>query len=79
MNEKGQRGKSSSMGNVTKKDNARKHFYRSLVWSVDQSIWNRQVLMVLQPMAFTAVAVLNHVVYVIADAAGEPLVCAKIV
>ena len=31
---------------------------------------------VLQPLAVTAVAVRNHVVYFVADAAGEPLVCA---
>ena len=79
MSGKGQRGKSPSVVNVTKKDNARKHFRRSLVWSVDRSVWNRQVLIVLQPIAITAVAVMNHVVYVMANAAGEPLVRAKIV
>ena len=78
MSGKDWRGKSPSVVNVTKKDNARKHFCRSLVWLVDQSVWNRQVLTVLQPIAIT-VAIMNHVVYVMADAAGEPLVRAKIV
>ena len=79
MSGRGQRGKSTRVGNVTKKDTAQTHFRRSLVRSVDQSMWNCQVLIVLQPIAFTAVAVMNHVVYVMANAAGEPLVRAKIV
>ena len=81
MSGKGRRGKSTSVGNVTKKDTAQKHFRRSLVQSVDQSVplCSCQVIIVLQPMAFTAVTVMNHVVYVMADAAGEPLVRAKIV
>ena len=79
MSGKGQRGKSPGVVNVTKKDNARKHFRRSLVWSVDRSVWNHQVLIVLQPIAITAAAVMNHAVYVMADATGEPLVRAKIV
>ena len=78
MSGRGRRGKSTSVGNVTKKDTARKHFCHSLVWSVDQSVplWSCQVLIVLQSMAVTAVAVMNHVVYVMTDAAGEPLVWA---
>ena len=67
-----------SVVNVTKKDSARKHFRHSLVRSSDRREWNRQVLVVLRPIAIT-VAVMNHVVYVMADAAGEPLVRAKAV
>ena len=75
MSGKGKGGK--SMPNVTKKDSARKHFRRSLVWSSDRREWNRQVLVVLRPIAIT-VAVMNHVVYVMADAVGEPLVRAQV-
>ena len=76
MSGKGRGGE--SVANVTKKDSAWKHFCRSLVWSSDRSEWNRQVLVVLRSIAIT-VAVMNHVVYVMADAAGEPLVRAKVV
>ena len=79
MSGKGRRGKSASVVDVTKKDTARKNFCRSLVQSVDRSVWNRQVPVLLQPIAFTAVAVMNQVVYVMADAAGEPLVRAKVI
>ena len=75
MSGKGQGGK--SVANVTKKDSARKHFRRSLVLSSDWREWNFQVLVVLRPIAIT-VAVMNHVVYVMADAAGEPLVPAQV-
>ena len=75
MSGKGQRGgKSPSVANVTKKDSARKHYYCSLIWLVDRSVWNRQVLIVLQPIAIT-IAVMNHVVYIMADTAGDPLAC----
>ena len=67
-----------SVANVTKKDSARKNFRRSLVWSSDRREWNPQVLVMLRPIAIT-VAVMNHIVYVMADAAGEPLVRAKAV
>ena len=78
MSGRGRRGKSLSVGNVTKKNTAQKHFRCSLVQSVDRSVplWSRQVLIVLQPMAVTVVVVMNYVVYVMADAAGEPLVWA---
>ena len=76
MSGKGRGGK--SVANVTKKDSARKHFRCSLIRLVGRSVWNRQVLVVLQPIAIT-VAVMNHVVYVMADAAEEPLVRAKVV
>ena len=74
MSRKGKGGK--SVANGTKKDSARKHFRRSLVWLSDRSVWNCQVLVVLRPIAIT-VAVMNHIVYVMADAAGDPFVLAK--
>ena len=63
--------------NVTKKDNAQKHFRHSLVRSSDRRAWNQQVLIVLRPIAVT-VAVMNHVVYMMADGGGEPLVRAQV-
>ena len=66
-----------TVSNVTKKDNVRKHFRRSLVRASDRKTWNRQVLIVLRPIAVT-VAVMNHVVYMMADGGGEMLVCAQI-
>ena len=66
-----------TVSNVTKKDNVRKHFRRSLVRSSDRRAWNRQVLIVLRPIALT-VAVMNHVVYVMADGGGDPLVRALV-
>ena len=75
MSGKGRGGK--SVANVTKKDIVRKHFCRSLVRSSDRREGNRQVLIVLRPIAIT-VAVMNHVVYAMADAAGKPLVRAKL-
>ena len=66
-----------TVSNVTKKDNVRKHFRRSLVRTSDRSAWNRQVLIVLRPIAVT-VAVMNHVVYMMADGGGEPLVRAQV-
>ena len=62
-----------NVSNVTKKDNARKYFCRSLVWSSDRRAWKWQVLIVLRPIAVT-VAVMNHVVYMMADGGGEMLV-----
>ena len=76
MSGKGQGGK--SVADVTKKDSAWKHFCCSLIQWSDRSVWNRQVLVVLQPSDIT-VAVINHVVYVMADATWELLVRAKAV
>ena len=76
MSGKGRGGK--SVANVTKKDSAGKHFCRSLVRSSDRREWNRQALVVLRPIAIT-VAVMTQVVYMMANAAGEPLVRAKMV
>ena len=76
MSGKGKGGK--SVTNITKKDSTRKHFRRSLVWLSNRIEWNWQVLVVLRPIAIT-VTVINHFVYVMADAAGEPLVRAKAV
>ena len=78
MSGKGRRGKSTSVVNVTKKDTVRKHFHCSLLWSADQSIQfqSRQVHIVLQPLAVTAVGVENQALYFVADTAGGPLVCA---
>ena len=39
----------------------------------DHKTWNRQVLIVLRPIVVT-VAVMNHVVYMMADGGGEMLV-----
>ena len=66
-----------AVSNVTKKDNVWKHFRCSLVRSSDRRAWNRQVLIVLRPIAVT-VAVMNHVVYMMADGGGEPLVRAHV-
>ena len=66
-----------TVSNVTKKDNVWKHFCRSLVRTSDRRAWNWQVLIVLQPIAVT-VAVMNHVVYMMADGGGEMLVRAQV-
>ena len=66
-----------NVSNVIKKDNVRKHFRCSLVRSSDRRAWNRQVIIVLRPIALT-VAVMNHVVYLMADGGGDPLVRAQV-
>ena len=66
-----------TVANVTKKDKVRKHFRRSLVRSSDRRAWNQQVIIVLRPIALT-VAVMNHVVYMMADGGGDLLVRAQI-
>ena len=68
-------GRTGAVSNVTKKDKVRKHFRCSLVRAPDHKTWNRQVLIVLRPIVVT-VAVMNHVVYMMADGGGEMLVCA---
>ena len=66
-------GRAGAVSNVTKKDKVRKHFRRSLVRAPDHKTWNREVLIVLRPIVVT-VAVMNHVVYMMADGGGEMLV-----
>ena len=66
-----------TVSNVTKKDKVRKHFRRSLVRLSDHRAWNQQVIIVLRPIALT-VAVMNHVVYLMADGGGDPLVRAQV-
>ena len=75
MSGKGKGGK--SVANVTKKDSARKHFRRSLVRLSDRRARNRQVLVVLRPIAIT-VAVMNHVVYMMADGGGDVGPCSDL-
>ena len=60
-----------AVSNVTKKDNVRKHFRRSLVRAPDRKTWRRQVFIELRPIVMT-IAVMNHVVYMMPD--GEILV-----
>ena len=64
-------GRAGAVSNVTKKDNVRKHFRRSLVRAPDRKTWRRQVFIVLRPIVMT-IAVMNHVVYMMPD--GEILV-----
>ena len=66
-------GRAGAVSNVTKKDKVRKHFCRSLVRAPDRKTWRRQVFIVLRPIVMT-VAVMNHVVYMMADGGGEMLV-----
>ena len=65
-------GRAGAVSNVTKKDNVRKHFRRSLVRAPDRKTWRRQVFIELRTISVMTIAVMNHFVYIMPD--GEILV-----